>query len=130
MKQADLSSYLVHPNPDNGALTSQVTGRDHTGADVDVDVVTERGLTVYLNKQEIVTLMTLGDHPQYLAVGFLLNQNMLQADDVITGIDYDEELEVAIVRTQRETDYEDKMKKKVQIVNTTQEIADNEIKKK
>ena len=82
MKQADLSSYLVHPNPDNGALTSQVTGRDHTGADVDVDVVTERGLTVYLNKQEIVTLMTLGDHPQYLAVGFLLNQNMLQADDV------------------------------------------------
>ena len=113
MKQADLSSYLVHPNPNNGALTSQVTGRDHTGVDVDVDVVTERGLTVYLNKQEIVTLMTLGDHPQYLAVGFLLNQNMLQADDVITGIDYDEELEVAIVRTQRETDYEDKMKKKV-----------------
>jgi FdhD protein len=68
---------------------------------------------VYLNKQEIVTLMTLGDHAQYLAVGFLLNQNMLQADDVITAIDYDEELEVAIVRTQRETDYEDKMKKKV-----------------
>ena len=57
MKQADLSSYLVHPNPDNGALTSQVTGRDHTGADVDVDVVTERGLTVYLNKQEIKALL-------------------------------------------------------------------------
>ena len=113
MKQADLSGYLIYPNPDNASLTSEVTGRDHTGAAVDVDVVTERGLTVYLNKQEIVTLMTLGDHPQYLAVGFLLNQNMLQADDVITDIDYDEELEVAIVRTQRETDYEDKMKKKV-----------------
>jgi FdhD protein len=113
MKQADLSGYLIYPNPDNASLTSEVTGRDHTGAEVDVDVVTERGLTVYLNKQEIVTLMTLGDHAQYLAVGFLLNQNMLQADDVITAIDYDEELEVAIVRTQRETDYEDKMKKKV-----------------
>ena len=113
MKQADVSGYLIYPNPDNASLTSEVTGRDHTGAEVDVDVVTERGLTVYLNKQEIVTLMTLGDHAQYLAVGFLLNQNMLQADDVITAIDYDEELEVAIVRTQRETDYEDKMKKKV-----------------
>ena len=80
---------------------------------MEVDVVTERGLTVYLNKQEIVTLMTLGDHPEYLALGFLLNQNMLRPDDIVTGVDYDEELEVAIVRTQRETNYEDKLKKKV-----------------
>ncbi|MBT3437174.1 MAG: formate dehydrogenase accessory sulfurtransferase FdhD [Oceanospirillaceae bacterium] len=113
MTHADLSNYLIYPNPENPRLTSQVTGRDHTGADVDVDVVTEQGLTVYLNKQEIVTLMTLGDHPEYLAVGFLLNQNMLRADDVVTGIDVDEELEVVIVRTQRETNYEDKLKKKV-----------------
>jgi FdhD protein len=113
MKLADLTGYLVTPNPDNPSLTSHVIGRDHTGVEVELDVVTERGLTVYLNKQEIVTLMTLGDHPEYLAVGFLLNQNMLRSDDVITGIDYDEELEVAIVRTQRETNYEDKMKKKV-----------------
>jgi FdhD protein len=113
MKPADVSGYLIYPNPENPTLTSQVTGRDHTGVDVDVDVVTEQGLTVYLNKQEIVTLMTLGDHPEYLAVGFLLNQNMLHADDVVTGIDFDEELEVVIVRTERETNYEDKMKKKV-----------------
>jgi FdhD protein len=113
MKLADLSGYLIYPNPENPTLTSQVTGLDHMGVEVDVDVVTERGLTVYLNKQEIVTLMTLGDHPQYLAVGFLLNQNMLHADDVVTGIDFDEELEVVIVRTERETSYEDKMKKKV-----------------
>jgi FdhD protein len=113
MKTADLSGYLIYPNPENPSLTSHVTGRDHTGTEVEVDVVTERGLTVYLNKQEIVTLMTLGDHPEYLALGFLLNQNMLHADDVVTGIDYDEDLEVAIVRTQRETNYEDKLKKKV-----------------
>jgi len=113
MKTADLSGYLIYPNPENPTLTSHVTGRDHTGTEVEVDVVTERGLTVYLNKQEIVTLMTLGDHPEYLALGFLLNQNMLHADDVVTGIDYDEDLEVAIVRTQRETNYEDKLKKKV-----------------
>ncbi len=113
MKIADLSGYLIYPNTQDDNLTSHVTGTDHTGSQVEVDVVTERGLTVYLNKQEIVTLMTLGDHPEYLALGFLLDQNMLRPDDVVTGVDYDEELEVAIVRTQRETNYEDKLKKKV-----------------
>lgn len=57
-------------------------------------------------------MMTIGDYPDYLAVGYLLNQNMLKPDDVITGVDYDEELEVVVVRTERETDYEDKLKKK------------------
>ena len=113
MKIADLSSYLLYPNPEHPALTDEVIGKDQDGNEVSVDVVTERGLTVYLNRQEIVTLMTLGDHPEYLALGFLLNQNMLRPDDVVTGIDYDEELEVVIVRTERETNYEDKLKKKV-----------------
>jgi len=58
-------------------------------------------------------MMTIGDHPDYLAVGYLLNQNMLQPDDEITGIDHDEELDVVVVRTARETDYEEKLKKKV-----------------
>jgi FdhD protein len=58
--------------------------------------------------------MTIGDHPDYLAIGYLLNQNMLQPDDVVTGVDYDEELQVVVVRTERETDYEEKLKKKVQ----------------
>ncbi len=58
-------------------------------------------------------MMTIGDYPDYLAVGFLLNQNMLRPDDVVTDIDYDEELEVVVVRTERETDYEEKLKKKV-----------------
>ena len=48
-----------------------------------------------------------------LAVGYLLNQNMLRSDDEITGIDYDEDLEVVVVRTARETNYEEKLKKKV-----------------
>lgn len=113
MKIADLSSYLLYPQPDAPGLTDSVFGRDENNLLIDVDVVMERGLTVYLNRQEVVTLMTLGDHPQYLALGFLLNQNMLRPDDVVTGIDFDEELEVVIVRTQSETNYEDKMKRKV-----------------
>jgi FdhD protein len=58
--------------------------------------------------------MTIGDYPDYLAVGYLLNQNMLKPDDVVTGVDYDEELSVVVVRTKRKTNYEKKLKKKVQ----------------
>ena len=58
--------------------------------------------------------MTIGDYPDYLAIGYLLNQNMLQPDDVVTGVDYDEDLAVAVVRTERETDYEDKLQKRTQ----------------
>ena len=77
-------------------------------------VTVERALTIYLNRQEIVTAMTIGDYPDYLAIGYLLNQNMLQPDDVVTGVDYDEDLAVAVVRTERETDYEDKLQKRTQ----------------
>jgi FdhD protein len=76
--------------------------------------VVERALTIFLNAQEIVTAMTIGDYPEYLAIGFLLNQNMLRSDDVVTGVDYDGDLSVVVVRTERATDYEQKMKKKVQ----------------
>ena len=56
--------------------------------------------------------MTIGDWPAELAVGYFLNQNMLHEDDVVTGIDHDE-LGVVIVRTERETDFEAKMKRKI-----------------
>ena len=58
-------------------------------------------------------MMTIGDHPDYLAVGYLLNQGMLRPDDEVTAIEHDEELEVVVVRTRRQTDYEEKLKKKV-----------------
>ena len=78
----------------------------------EISVVEERPLTIYLNRQEIVTAMTIGDYPEYLALGFLRNQGMVRADDVITGIDYDEELETVVVRTEIETSYEEKLQKK------------------
>ena len=58
-----------------------------------------------------------------LAIGYLLNQNMLQPDDVVTGVDYDEELAVAVVRTERETDYEDKLQKRTQTSGCAQGTA-------
>ncbi|MEP2706041.1 MAG: formate dehydrogenase accessory sulfurtransferase FdhD [Roseibium sp.] len=105
--------YIHKPNPADPKLSTSVSGIDHNGAPVDTKVVTEKAITLYLNSQEVVTIMTIGDHPDLLAVGYLKNQNMLEDDDVITGIDYDDDLEVVVVRTERETNYEEKLKKKV-----------------
>ena len=105
-------AFLIGPTPDDPRLTRTVIGRDHTGAAQNIKVVEERPLTIFLNSQEVVTAMTIGDHPEYLAVGFLSNQSMLLPTDEITGVDYDEELETIVIRTARATDYEDKMKKK------------------
>ncbi|NWG25873.1 MAG: formate dehydrogenase accessory sulfurtransferase FdhD [Pseudorhodoplanes sp.] len=106
--------YIIKPDPHDKRLTERVTGVDQTGAAIETTVTVERALTIYLNAQEIVTAMTIGDHPDYLAIGYLLNQGMLQPDDVVTEVDYDEELSVVVVRTERATDYEAKLKKKVQ----------------
>ena len=108
-----MSTFLVAPEPDDPRLTRAVRGIDQDGRPAEAAVVHERPLTLFLNGQEIVTMMTIGDRPDDLAVGYLLNQGMLRRDDEITGIEYDEELELVVVRTERATDYEEKMKKKV-----------------
>ena len=104
----------VQPTPDDPRLTVSLLGTDQTGAVVETRVPVERPLTLFLNGQEIVTAMTIGDHPEDLAVGYFLNQGMLLPQDVITGIDYDEDIAVVIVRTERKTNYEEKLKKKTQ----------------
>jgi len=75
-------------------------------------VVTERPLTIYLNSREIVTAMTIGDYPEYLALGFLMNQGMLRKEDEVTSVEFDGDLDIVVVRTERQTDYEDKLRKK------------------
>ncbi|MGA7067478.1 MAG: formate dehydrogenase accessory sulfurtransferase FdhD [Pseudolabrys sp.] len=106
--------YIIQPNPHDPRLTERVTGVDQAGARIETSVTVERALTIFLNSQEIVTAMTISDYPEYLAIGYLLNQHMLLPDDVVTGVDYDEELSVVVVRTKRKTNYEKKLKKKVQ----------------
>jgi len=109
----ELREFLLRPDPRDPRLTSRVEGVDEQGRPVETAVVTERPLTLFLNRQEIVTMMTIGDYPDFLAVGYLLNQNMLRPDDEIEGVDVDEELEVVVVRTRRETNYEEKLQKKI-----------------
>jgi FdhD protein len=103
---------LVQPDPSDPRLTRRVTGRDHTGALVESSVTVERPLTLYLNGQEIVTMMTILDRPEDLALGYLLNQGMLPSAAGVTGIEYDEDLGVVVVRTEQRTDFERKLKKK------------------
>lgn len=100
------------PNPSDPRLSREVEGVDELGQPKSIKVIEERPLTIYLNSQEIVTAMTIGDYPEYLALGFLLNQGMLKPTDEITAIDYDEELEVAVVRTSAPTNVEAKLEKK------------------
>jgi FdhD protein len=122
--------FIVRPDPQDLRLSAVVEGIDHTGAPVETRVVTEKPLTLYLNAREIVTMMTIGDHPDLLALGYLLNQNMLKPDDRVTAVDYDDDLEVVVVRTETETDYEEKLQKKVRTSGCAQgtvfgDIMDN-----
>ncbi|MCB2055519.1 MAG: formate dehydrogenase accessory sulfurtransferase FdhD, partial [Geminicoccaceae bacterium] len=107
------ASPLLLPDPDDPRLTRPISGIDQDGREMTADIVHERPLTLFLNDQEIVTMMTIGDHPDYLALGFLLNQNMLRLDDRVTAVEHDEDLDLVVVRTARATDYEEKLKKKV-----------------
>jgi FdhD protein len=105
--------FYISPNLENDKLTESIECLNESGENIKLPVVKEIPLTIYLNKQEIVTAMTLGDMPDLLAVGYLLNQNMIKKDDIISGIDYDKDLQVVIVRTERKTNYEKKMEKKI-----------------
>ncbi len=64
-----MSDYLVRPDPADARLTSRVTGIDHDGKPVETSVTVERPLTLYVNSQEVVTLINVGDHVENLAVG-------------------------------------------------------------
>ncbi len=111
-KETDVTDYLIAPDPAATRLTRAVSGVDHNGEISQISVVEERPLTIFLNGQEIVTAMTIGDYPEYLALGFLRNQGMLRDNEDITGVDYDDELETVVVRTASQTTYEEKLKKK------------------
>jgi len=123
MKIEKAPAPLIVPNPADPRLTERVAGTDQTGAAVEIRVPVERPLTLYLNAQEIVTMMTIGDYPEYLALGYLLNQNMLKYDDVVTEVEYDDDLQVVVVRTEHHTNFEAKLKKRTQTSGCAQGTA-------
>jgi FdhD protein len=113
LNETRLREFEVAPTPEDERLSVEMTGLDHQGERVPIHVVTERPLTLFLNKQEIVTMMTIGDHPDLLAVGYLLNQGMLRSADDVAGVEYDSELDTVVVRTYAPTNFEEKLKRKI-----------------
>ena len=106
-----MDEFAIAPDPEDSRLSRPLSGFDHNHANVDIQVVEERPLTIYLNDREIVTVMTIGDYPGELGIGYLLNQGLIREEDGIRGADHDEDLEVVVVRTDRTTEYEEKLKR-------------------
>lgn len=106
-------NFYIGPNVNQPGLTTELTGKDANGQSVQLPVVTEKAITIFLNNQEIVTVMTIGDYLEELAIGFLFNQSMITADDKIDQIDYDEDLSVIVVRTEKKTNFEKKLQSKI-----------------
>ena len=109
----NIKEFIIKPDLNNSYLTEEITSYDENGKETKLPVVKEIALTIFLNKEEIVTVMTLGDMPELLALGYLVNQNMIKKEDQISSIDYDDELKVVIVRTNKITKFETKLKKKI-----------------
>ena len=108
-----IKNLFIKPNINDQRLIKEVEGLDESGKYFKQNVVMERPLTIFLNRQEVVTSMTVGDHPEWMAVGFLINQGMLSNKDKIVSVDLDWDIETIVVRTDKETNYEDKLKKRI-----------------
>ena len=79
--------------------TFGVTATDETGAPRDVQIAGEHPLTVYVDKQEILTLMTLGAAPEALAIGYLRNQRLIGAVEEIIAVQVDWEVHAVAITT-------------------------------
>ena len=80
-------------------LTCEVDAINEFGELLPVSIPAERALTVYVDKRELVTLMTLGAHPELLVLGFLRNQRLVQSVSEVASITVDWELGAAAVKT-------------------------------
>ena len=107
------NKYLLKPNINDSQLTQKIKGYNEKKQKILTKVIQEKPLTIFLNSQEIVTLMSIGDYPYFLAIGYLLNQNMIKKIDIIKKIEYDKEIQTIVVRTNRKTNYEKILKKKI-----------------
>jgi FdhD protein len=80
-------------------LTHAIDAVNEFGESVAVSIPSERALTVYVDKRELVTLMTLGAQPEWLVLGFLLNQRLVASADEVESITVDWEVGAAAVKT-------------------------------
>ena len=80
-------------------LTCVVSAVNELGEHISVSIPAERALTVYVDKRELVTLMTLGAHPELLVLGYLRNQRLLRHVEDVESITVDWDVGAAAVKT-------------------------------
>ena len=84
-------------------LVHEVQVMDEAGRIKTTHIPGERPLTIYLDKREVVTLMTLGSAPEALVLGYLRNQRLVESPNDIASIQVDWETDSAAVKTHRST---------------------------
>ena len=92
---------LPHLTEARAPLTREVEVRDEFGQQRAVQIPAERPLTLFVDKREVVTLMTLGAAPELLALGYLRNQRLVESLDDVDSITVDWDVEAAAVKTRR-----------------------------
>jgi len=105
---------VAKPKLTNAAkpATFEVEAYNERGEMVPTAVAGEHPLTLYLDKREIVTLMTLGHAPEALAIGYLRNQRLADSIDDITAVQVDWETESVAITTRKRKDLRSRLKKK------------------
>ena len=103
---------IIKPKINDTNLTKNIFGYDENLKKKLINVIEEKPLTLYLNDQEIVTMMTINDFPKFLSIGYLLNQNMISNKTKIEAVDYEADLRVIVIRTKKKTNFEIKLRKK------------------
>ncbi|MGC2856023.1 formate dehydrogenase accessory sulfurtransferase FdhD [Novispirillum sp. DQ9] len=104
--------FTVRPDPEDARLYQTVRGLDQDGRPVDAAIINERPLTITLNGRRIVTAVTIGDYPEYLGLGYLLNQGMVLDDDEILSVEYLPEDRAVAVRTATDRNLDEKLAQK------------------
>jgi FdhD protein len=94
-------------------LTFEVAAVDEKGNTVPTPIAGEHPLTLYVDKHELVTLMTLGARPEALAIGYLRNQRLVSSVEDIVSVQVDWESEAVAVNTRHGlADLQDKLAKR------------------
>ena len=93
------SSTLPRLTQAGSALTREIEVMDEYGQRRTINIPTERPLTVFVDKQELVTLMTLGAEPELLVLGYLINQRLVTGAEDVDSVTVDWDVGAAAVRT-------------------------------
>jgi FdhD protein len=114
MNHPDLPKYRPLLSEASASLTHEVTAMDERGRASSISIPAERPLTVYVDKRELVTLMTLGGAPEMLTLGYLRNQRLVRSIDEVLSVQVDWAVDaVAVVTRNGIADVEERTAKKV-----------------